>query len=236
MAVVRKLPATVSHVARHTEDVCTYTFTPDGKVPRFKPGQFLHLALDEYDPSRDWPESRVFSIASSPTRRNSVRVTISAKGNFTSRIVEELREGSKVWLKLPYGDFSIKEQTDPIVLIAGGTGVAPFISYLEHRLDKPSSAPVSLYYGVRSPEHFIFGDVLRDCEEKLEQFNAVTYMEYGETDGARPGILDINAIHAEVDESATFYLSGPWAMIEALRGALADFGVPPEHIRIDEWE
>jgi ferredoxin-NADP reductase len=66
VAVVRKIPCMVRDIADHGERVYTVVLEPSSAVPRFKPGQFLHLALDPYDGSGFWPESRVFSIASSP--------------------------------------------------------------------------------------------------------------------------------------------------------------------------
>ena len=88
-------------------------FRPLEKKIKFKPGQFLHLALDEYDPSFPWPESRCFSMQSSP-EDEVIRITFSVKGRYTARMVEELHLGKIVSLKLPYGDlfsrsFSLKE-------------------------------------------------------------------------------------------------------------------------------
>ena len=68
MAVSRKLPCVVRSVTDHGEHVYTVELEPAMPVPRFKPGQFLHLALDPYEPGGFWPDSRVFSIASSPER------------------------------------------------------------------------------------------------------------------------------------------------------------------------
>ena len=76
--------------------------------PRWKPGQFLHLALDPYDPSGHWPESRCFTMASGSLEKEFVRLTIAAKGTFTRRILAELQPGRKVWMKAPYGDFIVR--------------------------------------------------------------------------------------------------------------------------------
>ncbi len=72
MANPVKLKAVVTKVQSYGDGVYELTLTPAGTVPRYKPGQFLHLTVDEYDPAGGfWPESRVFSIASaSSTRRN----------------------------------------------------------------------------------------------------------------------------------------------------------------------
>ena len=63
-----KLPATVQEIITHGDDVFSLRLAPQRQIPPYLPGQFLHLALDAYDPSSHWPESRVFSIATSPTR------------------------------------------------------------------------------------------------------------------------------------------------------------------------
>jgi ferredoxin-NADP reductase len=70
VAVVRKIPCVVRDVTDHGEHVCTVELEPAIQVPHFKPGQFLHLAIDAYDGAGFWPESRVFSIASSPRDRD----------------------------------------------------------------------------------------------------------------------------------------------------------------------
>ena len=66
MATPVKLPATVATVIEHDAETRTFVLAPARPLPRFRPGQFLHLALDGYDPAGHWPDSRVFSIASPP--------------------------------------------------------------------------------------------------------------------------------------------------------------------------
>jgi len=61
-----RLRAKVAHIEVHAPGVRSFVLAPERPSPRFRPGQFLHLALDPYDPSQHWPESRVFSIASPP--------------------------------------------------------------------------------------------------------------------------------------------------------------------------
>jgi ferredoxin-NADP reductase len=236
MAVVRKLLAEVEHVIEHADDVRSYVLKPDGRTPRFKPGQFLHLAIDPYDPSHDWPDSRVFSIASAP-KSDRIRVTVSKKGRFTGRIFSELTTGSNVWLKLPYGEFSFKNEADPLVLIAGGTGIAPFVSFLEQSLLDGHGPSTALHYGVRTPAHAIFEDVLDQCKRELSNFDMTTWVEEGDNLCGERGRLDIEKIHQKHGgESTIFYLSGPWEMIDAFRNRLAELGVAVDKIRIDAWE
>ena len=120
MPVVRRLGCTVERVADHGEHVYTVTLVPEQLAPAFRPGQFLHLALDRFEPGGFWPESRVFSIASSPTQRDRLSITYAVKGVFTTRMERELAPGRAVWAKLPYGEFTVDPDRDA-VLFAGGT-------------------------------------------------------------------------------------------------------------------
>jgi len=130
MANPIKLKATVDSIKAYGEGVYEVSMIPEGFVPRYKAGQFLHLAIDDYDPAGGfWPESRVFSIASS-WGSSDIRIVYSVKGAYTKRIEETLRAGSVVWLKLPYGSFVIDGALQPgqsAVLVAGGTGVSPSV-------------------------------------------------------------------------------------------------------------
>ena len=65
MATPIKINCKVFSIDAHSDSVFTIKLKPSRRLPHFKPGQFLHLALDSYDPTGGyWPESRVFSIAS----------------------------------------------------------------------------------------------------------------------------------------------------------------------------
>ena len=117
-------------VTDHGEHVYTVELEPSVVLPRFRPGQFLHLALDAYAPDGFWPESRVFSIASSPLERDRLSITYAVKGAFTSRMERELAPGRTAWVKLPYGDFVVDPGSDA-VLFAGGTGITAFTAFLQ---------------------------------------------------------------------------------------------------------
>ena len=150
MSTVRKIRCTVERIADHGDRVYTVDLKPERPVPVFRPGQFLHLALDAYDPSGFWPESRVFSIASSPAERNRLTVIYSVKGQYTSRMEQELCVGRGVWVKLPYGEFVVDGGADA-VLIAGGTGITAFQAFIEG-LPPDHPNKVVLLYGARCPE------------------------------------------------------------------------------------
>ena len=230
VAVVRKFPCVVLDVTDHGERVYTVLLDPSIPVPRFKPGQFLHLALDPYDGAGFWPESRVFSIASSPLVRDRLTITYAVKGDFTSRMERELVPGARAWVKLPYGEFMIDPSRDA-VLFAGGTGITAFTAFLQS-LTSDSESRVLLLYGARTEDLFVYGPLAEACAREV---SSLTYVPVCE---ATHGRLDVDAAWPAIAplDDPVFYLSGPPPMLAALTDQLQRRGVPPEDIRTDAWE
>jgi ferredoxin-NADP reductase len=230
VAVVRKIPCVVRGVTDHGERVYTVELEPSVAVPRFKPGQFLHLALDAYEPDGFWPESRVFSIASSPRERHRLAITYAVKGVFTARMERELTAGGSAWVKLPYGEFVVDSARDA-VLFAGGTGVTAFTAFLQSLT--PERAPrVLLFYGARKANLFVYGPLAQARARDVPSLTC--YLVHEETHGrlqvdtAWPAIATLH--------DPVFYLSGPPEMLAALTLQLRRRSVSMEVIRTDAWE
>ena len=220
----------VGAVKDHGERVYSVDLEPSLPVPRFTPGQFLHLALDPYEADGFWPDSRVFSIASSPDERTSLSITYAVKGAFTTRMERELAVGGRVWVKLPYGDFVIDPERDA-VLFAGGTGVTAFTAFLES-LGPGATRHVLLFYGARTTDLFVYGPLA------VGRSNAVPALTTHLVCQATNGRLDAEAAWPEIERlvDPVCYLSGPPAMLAALTAQLLGRGVPADDVRIDAWE
>jgi len=241
MASPRKVKAVVVGLKRYIDDITWYRLKPEFSC-RFKPGQFLHLALDSYDPSFNWPESRVFSIANAPGKEF-IDILVSPKGRFTQRMIKELNVGTQVWLKLPYGSFNFDSSIDKnIVLIAGGTGITPFISFLEYLLENQIKYySVNLFYGVRHPDLLIFENNIENYRQKIKEFYCKIFCEY--INGTKhleteQGVLPVQEILKQTSSLDTpeYYLSGPKAMIESFESELRNQGISGESILYDRWE
>ena len=238
MAQPIKLRARVERVEVHAPDVRSFILVPERPAPRFRPGQFLHLAIDPFDPSQHWPESRVFSIASPPDDRQRLRITVSALGKFTQRMMT-LKEGDQVWVKLPYGDFVIQsEENAPVILIAGGTGITPFVSFFA---GASTTAPIRVLYGARRSELLIYREVLKQAMDRSPNLGWQAFVEECAGEGERSGRLSVEAAleaarATGAGDAATYYISGPPAMLAMFRTGLATAGVPPARIRTDAWD
>ena len=235
--MTQKLRCSVHRVIAHGERVYSLVLRPERPVPRFRAGQFLHLALDPYDPSGFWPESRVFSIASSPAQRDEIRVTYAVHGRFTERMEREAVEGCGVWIKLPYGEFVIDSRND-IVLLAGGTGVTAFTAFLE---DVPPAAEqsITLAYGARTADLLIYRDVVERCAQRTPSVSVLYFAEDTRAGaGCITGRVSVDSVWRTLRRplSTTFYISGPPAMLKGIAADLRARHVAPENIRIDAWE
>jgi ferredoxin-NADP reductase len=230
MAVVRRIACTVREVTDHGERVYSVGLDPLIPVPPFRPGQFLHLALDLYEPDGFWPESRVFSIASSPTEREQLTITYAVKGGFTTRMEREIAVGATVWVKLPYGEFVVDRSRDA-VLFAGGTGITAFTAFLRS-LTSEHQQRVRLFYGARKRALFVYRSLAEAAAERTESLACILISEetHGrlDLDRAWPDIADL--------DTPNFYLSGPPQMLSALTAQLARRGVAPDSIKTDAWE
>ena len=265
MSIPRKIRCTVENIIDHGGRVYTVDLVPATSVPPFRPGQFLHLTVDDYDPAGFWPESRVFSIASSPRDRQRIRICYSVKGRYTTKMERVLKVGGEVWIKLPYGDFVIDGASDA-VLLAGGTGISAFTAFLEGIAPGASQA-VTLVYGARTPGLLLFQDMILAQLAAVPGLQVVFFTETADQAFSqrmaalpraprcltgrisldsvlRPLTSDVRSLTSETrfpssvlcPLSAAFYLSGPPIMLNTLSQQLLTRGVPADFVRTDAWE
>ena len=248
MSMPRKLRCVVDSIIDHGGRVYTVELKPERPVPAFLPGQFLHLTVDDFDPAGFWPESRVFSIASSPGERGRIRICYSVKGRYTQKMERTLAIGREVWIKLPYGEFVIQPDGE-VVLFAGGTGISAFVAFVEG-LTSPWTQPIALVYGARSPELLLFSDMILARFDRLPALQVVFFVETGASELASrlerlpriprcfPGRISLPDVWPLLSSPATriFYLAGPPVMISTLTSGLRTRGAGAEQVRVDAWE
>jgi ferredoxin-NADP reductase len=249
VANASKVHCVVVGLRKNGDGVYIVELEPQGRIPRFRSGQFLHLTVDEFDPEGGfWPESRVFSIASS-YGADRITIVYSVKGRYTRKMEETLKLGVSIWIKLPFGDFNIASRIrsdSDAVIIAGGTGITPFIPFLEGLAKEGApSRRIRLYYGLRNPSQMLFENLLERCVESEFIEISLWFEEMEDTlignkrkASQRVGRLEPVII---VDEcrnlrDPVFFLSGPPAMIANFKSSFASKGVDPDKIQMDEWE
>lgn len=226
--LAKKYKSELISISNLFEGIYTLEFKSLGSKYKYQPGQFLHIALDEtYDGSSQWPDSRCFSMQSNPAEET-IRITYAVKGVFTKLMEQSLKQGSEVWLKLPYGDlFSQPHNKENTVFIAGGTGITPFLSLFTHESFNEYSNP-RIYLGFRSKDYNIYEDELN---RSMNSSQIITTF-YQDTDG----VIDIKRIFNDNGAACNYFISGPPAMIKIFKQALVNQGVPVSSVLTDDWE
>src|SRR5205807_2920045 len=140
---------------------------------QFKAGQYIDLALSDSqaDPSNGL--THTLSIASSPFAGDLV-VTTRMRDTAFKRALSVLSIGAKVRIEGPMGSFTLHNNTTrPAVLLAGGIGIAPFLSILSYATVKRLHHPLFLFYANRYLENAAFMDTLLNLERANPQFRFV---------------------------------------------------------------
>ena len=229
MAIVRKYKCIVTEFINPAPGLYRVKFSSLSGKYTFRPGQFLHLALDEYNPSLQWPESRCFSIQNSPSS-DFIKITFSVKGKFTQRMTEKLHPGKEIWLKLPYGEFLQKcSSVTNCVFIAGGTGITPFLSLFT----APSFSSLKnqvLFLGLREEKYHIYHEEL-DIARKINS-NFIINIVYENIEGC----LNIKNIYKNHGNEFIYFLSGPQQMLVNFKEYLHNTDLNEDNIITDEWE
>ena len=229
MPIVKKYKSEVINIENPIEGLFVVTFKSLDSPFKYLPGQFLHLALDEYNPSEPWPESRCFSMQTCDDNEY-LKITYSVKGKFTTRMSNELKVGKIIYLKLPYGDLFIKPHSkNNTVFIAGGTGITPFLSLFNSHYFIEYKNPY-LYLGVRNKNFNIYQNEIDNAKLINPSFDYKIYFE--NTDG----ILNINKIFNNHGNNSTYFISGPPIMIKTFKNFLLENNTPLDNIRTDDWE
>ncbi len=150
---------TVEKIIRETEDAVSVVFKKPGlfKKVKYKPGQFLTLKI----PINNKIENRSYSLSSSPWLHKSLRITVKkVKGGLISNyICNELKEGQKIEVDKPIGNFFIepnKKESKKYVMFAGGSGITPVYSIIISLLEKEPNSKILLIYANRNLSSIIF--------------------------------------------------------------------------------
>ena len=233
----------VSGIVQEAPDVKTFRLGSDSDLPfEFLSGQFIVLFFEIFDEAkgRIRRKSRAFSISSSPIHKDYIEVTVRKTGFVSSFMHEVLKVGDQVTVKSLSGDFNFQEGlADELVLLAGGTGIAPLMSMIRYIIDRRLAIPVTLIYSSRTPEDIIFREeleVISSRHPNLRCVNTITRPEGTAWEGPT-GRINRSLLGPDtLNRQALFYLCGPQAMIEAGVELLKEVGVDQSRIRLEKWD
>ncbi len=168
----------ISYVRVLKEDLAIFKITPtDGPIPDFKAGQFVTIGL--HNPNEGKIVRRAYSIASPPEEKRYFELIIRwvrkpLPGRLTTELFNRKEREEISWIK-PTGIFTINEKMHDgspdnrrMVLIGGGTGLAPFISYSLHLKAIGSKREIVVLHGASYVDELSYRELLTGLEEESE--------------------------------------------------------------------
>lgn len=205
-----------------------FAFQPASRV-RFRPGQYMELTLPHSRSDRRGSR-RVFSISSAPTAEGPVTFAIKfgEKGSSFKRALLELPIGESVRATSVGGDFALpKDAAAPVLLVAGGIGITPFSSQLEHARQTGPARDVVVVYSVSDNAELAYADVLESSGARVVLVSPDRPASLPESwTWAGSGRITRDLLAAQVPDATTrrAFVSGPPSLVNDVRGILRSLG------------
>lgn len=234
----------VARIFEETPDVKTFRFTPPegGPLPfSYLPGQFLSLTVRP-EGKDGKPVRRSYTIASSPTQRDYVEITVKRieQGVVSGYLHDRVKEGDQLEVAVPFGSFTFTgREADSIVLIGGGVGLTPLMTVIRYLTDHGWPNDIFLLYSCRTSRDFIFREALEYLQRRYANLHVVASMTRAAgTEWMGPtGRLTKELIAQSVPNIASrrVHLCGPPPMMEAVQAILVELGVPKEQLKTESF-
>jgi propane monooxygenase reductase subunit len=209
--------ATVVELIEWTHDIVGVKLS----VPEdfsFLPGQYVDLHVPGTDCAR-----RSFSMANLPGE-GAIELMIKRypNGRLSGMLGSEIVAGTELSFTGPYGAFHLRRSDAPILMIAGGSGMAPILGVLRQLAGEGCTRPVRFFYGART-ERDLFA---------LDEINRLGLADFRFTP------VTGRFVHEAVDDelkAPDVYMCGPPPMLEAAEAMLTGRGVDPGRIFMDKF-
>lgn len=213
----------------------TLELTPETTAPlNYLPGQFAFLSLASAHVSKEF---HPFTLSSSPSRPQTIEMTIRSCGDWTHQI-HTLQEGNRAYIEGPYGlfSYSLLPRDQEIIFIAGGIGITPMLSMLRHMADTDAQGPVTLIWSNQTRAHLFNRDQLDALAKQLTDFSWVPIFTREKTEEETSGRLDgkmLTSLLKGKNRDAAIFICGPPQMIQQVGKSLQRIGFSPRHIHTE---
>jgi CDP-4-dehydro-6-deoxyglucose reductase, E3 len=235
-AAVQRLPCRIERAQPLAHDVMgLFLRLPPVATFSFEAGQYLDVILPG-------GRRRSFSIASPPHARPlELHVRRVAGGEFTERLFQEDSQNLLLTIEGPLGQFTYRPhptEAPPLLLIGGGTGIAPLLSILRHVIENDIDRDMVLYWGVRSEQDLYAQATLEALSRRARRLRYVPVLS--EATAAWRGLTGFvhEAAFRRIGniEAHEVYAAGPPAMIAAVRREYDVRGVDRSRLYFDSFD
>ncbi len=208
----QSLTATVETVQSLSETTIELNVTLSEPL-QFLPGQYVNLGIPGSD------DSRAYSFSSAPgAQKASFLIRNVPNGKMSSYLREKAAPGDELPLTGPLGSFYLRAVERPVLMLAGGTGLAPILSMLELIAEEGAEQQVFLLYGVTNVDDLVKLEALNAFAEKMSNFSYATVVVNPDSKHEKLGFVTehMNAVPFAIADADT-YLCGPPPMVDAVR-------------------
>ncbi|OCP20579.1 MULTISPECIES: benzoate 1,2-dioxygenase electron transfer component BenC [unclassified Ensifer] len=221
--------ATVTSVSPHNDAAIVLELEADA-APAFLPGQYANIDVPGSG------QNRSYSFSTAPGGARIGFLIKKIPGGLMSTWLERAEVGTTLQLTGPLGSFYLREVQRPLLFLAGGTGLAPFLSMLEVLAAENSEQRVHLIYGVTRDLDLVLVEEIEAYAKRLANFSFATVVAEEASSHPRKGWVTQH-MPAEVLNSGDVdvYLCGPPAMVDAVRRHFDDNGVTPDSFHYEKF-
>ncbi|WP_018691998.1 NADH:ubiquinone reductase (Na(+)-transporting) subunit F [Algicola sagamiensis] len=226
----------------------------DFDVPEEYRGDWERFGFFKLESKVDEETIRAYSMANYPEEEGiimlNVRIATPPPNNLTlppgkmSSFIWNLKEGDKVTISGPFGEFYAKETEAEMVFIGGGAGMAPMRSHIFDQLKRLNSKrKISFWYGARSKREMFYVEDFDGLQSEFDNFQWHVALSDPQPEDNWEGytgfihnvLLDNYLKEHEAPEDCEYYMCGPPVMNAAVINMLKDMGVEDENILLDDF-
>lgn len=237
---IKEFDTVIEKIIDFTHDIKGIRFKlPEGETIRFKAGQFANLFSEPYDDVKE-ATSRAYSISSAPSDNRAIELVIRyvPNGMVTTYVFKHLKEGSKVKLIGPFGEFFLRDTDREIVCIAGGSGLAPIRSIILDMIDRGiSNRKATFFFGAVSQKDLYYVEEFKAIEKAHPWFRFVPALSKDTSEHPFENGLITDVVARNYNSLANMeaYLCGSPGMIDACEKVLTSKGMPKTQIFYDKF-
>lgn len=197
----------------------------------FLPGQYVNLKVPGSE------QSRAYSFSSLQKDGEVSFLIRNVPGGLMSSFLTGLaKAGDSMSLAGPLGSFYLREIKRPLLLLAGGTGLAPFTAMLERIAEQGSEHPLHLIYGVTNDFDLVEIDRLEALAARIANFTYSACVASPDSSHPLKGYVTQHIAPQHLnDGDVDVYLCGPPPMVEAVSGYIREQGIQPANFYYEKF-